>query len=473
MFGSASMQTANKAAAAALCLAMQQFDVFVIGGGPAGKTLAEKLAKAGKTVAVAEPNGFGGTCTLRGCDPKRVMVTRTMALQDALNIQGAGLDGTPTLNWPDTRAAVHDIIGPVPDGIREKLEEAGVTVFLAYAEFTGAHTLSVGGEEVRAEQIVIATGQRPAPLDIPGEGHARTSDTFHEIDEIPARAIFIGGGYIGMESAHFLARAGAKVTILNNDDDPLPMFEPDLVARFLDCTKALGIDYVPDTSAAAIAEAGSGGFRVSAKDKNGEASSYEAELVMNTAGRIPNLEKLNLAAAGIETEKGGIPVDDHFRVEGAPHVFAIGDIGNAESPPLTPVAGLEAEAVLETITGEGPGTANYDGIATVVYGLPELATVGLMESAARKQGRDIRVVEQLDADGQFNARRTGARAYGYKVIVDAGTDELIGGHLIGPQAGEQINVLALAIRYGLTAEQLRLMPFAYPTWGSDLSGMMK
>ena len=154
-------------------------------------------------------------------------------------------------------------------------------------------------------------------------------------------------------------------------------------------------------------------------------------------------------------------------------MFAIGDIGDAGSPPLTPVANLEAEAVLETLLGEGPGTVNYDGIATVVYGLPELATVGLMESDARARGLDIRVVEKLDADAKFNAERTGARAYGYKVIAEAGTDRLLGAHLIGPEAGEQINVLALAIRYGLTAEQLRVMPFAYPTWGSDVSGMMR
>ena len=452
---------------------MQTFDAFVIGGGPAGKTLAEKLARAGKSVAIAEPNGFGGTCALRGCDPKRVMVTRTKAIQDALNIHGRGLDGKPELNWPDTRAAVHAIIDPIPDNSEEVLREAGVTVFLDYARFTGAHTLEVGGEEVRAEHVVIATGQRPAPLDIEGEAHARTSDTFHDIEAIPERAVFIGGGYIGMESAHFLARAGSKVTILNNDDDPLPMFEPDLVGRFLECTKHLGIDFVPDVKAKCIEEDGAGGLRVIAEGKDGEESSYGADLVMNTAGRVPNYEKLDLEAAGIAFDEKGIPVDDRFRVAGAPHVFAIGDIGNADSPPLTPVANLEAEAVLETLTGEGPGTVNYDGIATVVYGLPELATVGLMESEAREKGVDIRVVEELEADGKFNAERTGAMAYGYKVVIDAGSGEIVGAHLLGPDAGEQINVLALAIRYGLTAEQVRLMPFAYPTWGSDLSGMMR
>ena len=458
---------------------MQRFDVFVIGGGPAGKTLAEKLAKAGKSVAIAEPTGFGGTCALRGCDPKRVMVTRTKAIQDVANIQGKGLDGAPTLDWPGTKAAVHAIIDPIPDNTQEVLEEAGVKCFLDYAKFTGAHTLQIGsaetggGEEVRAEHVVIATGMRPAPLDIPGEEHARTSDTFHDIDAIPARAVFIGGGYIGMESAHFLRRAGAEVTILNNDDDPLPMFEPDMVERFLACTKELGIDFVPNVKACRIEGDGEGGFRVSAEDKDGKESHYGADLVMNTAGRVPNFERLDLKAAGIELDDGKLRVDDRFRVKGAEHVFAIGDIGNADSPPLTPVANLEAEAVLGTLTGEGDGMVNYDGIATVVYGLPELATVGLMEADAREKGLDIRVVEDLEADGKFNARRTGTMAYGFKTVIDADTDRIVGAHLIGPDAGEQINVLALAIRYGLTAETLRKMPFAYPTWGSDVSGMMR
>ena len=458
---------------------MQRFDVFVIGGGPAGKTLAEKLGEAGKSVAIAEPIGFGGTCALRGCDPKRVMVTRTMAIQDALNVHGKGLDGKPELNWPDTRAAVHAIIDPIPAGGKEALEEAGVTVFEAYAKFTGAHTLRVGDEEVEADYIVIAAGQRPAPLDIPGAAYAKTSRDFHDLERIPDRVLFIGGGYIGMESAHFLARAGSEVTILNNDDDPLPMFEPALVERFLDCTRSLGIDYVPETGAVRITKSGDGRYRVTARavdqdgEPTGEESEYAVDLVMNTAGRIPNLDKLDLKAAGIEPDKKGIPVDEYYRVKGAEHVFAIGDIGNADSPPLTPVANLEAEAVLTTLTEDTPTEANYDGIATVVYGLPELACVGMMESEAEEAGLDFRVVEEIDAGGKFNAKRSGARAYGYKVIVEEGTDRILGGHLIGPQAGEQINVLALAIRYGLTAEQLRLMPFAYPTWGSDVSGMMR
>ncbi len=451
---------------------MQRFDVFVIGGGPAGKTLAQKCAEGGLAVGIAEPNGFGGTCTLRGCDPKRIMVTRTMAMQDVDNLHGKGLRATPELDWPGTRAAVDAIIEPIPASIDETLREAGVETFLAKAVFTGPHRLKVGEHDVEAEHIVVATGQRPAPLDIEGAAFAKTSDDFHHLDAIPGRTVFIGGGYIGMESAHFLAKAGSKVTILNNDDDPLPMFEPDLVERFLRCTKDLGIDYVPNTKACKIEQIDDGSFRVSAEDKDGKTVDYETDLVMNTAGRIPQLDDLHLGRAGVETDESGIPVDDYFRARGATGIYAIGDIAGNGGAPLTPVAGLEADALVATLLGTDT-RACYDGIATVVYGLPELATVGLMESAAREKGIDIEVVEQIDADQKYNAKRSHAKAYGYKVILDKATDKILGAHLIGPQAGEQINVFALAIRYGLTGEQLRQMPFAYPTWGSDVSGMVR
>ncbi len=450
---------------------MQEFDVFIIGGGPAGKTLAQKCSEGGLRVGIAEPYGFGGTCTLRGCDPKRIMVTRTMLMQDADNLNRKGLEAAPKLDWPTTRAEVARILDPKPGEIDEQLRKAGVKTFLAKAAFTEPHKLKVGSEAIEAQHVVIATGQRPAPLECEGAAFAKTSDDFHHLDAIPKRTVFIGGGYIGMESAHFLAKAGSEVTILNNDDDPLPMFEPDLVERFLRCTKNLGIDYVPNAKATRIEQTDGGSFCVSAENKDGKVSTYEADLVMNTAGRVPNYDALELGKAGVESDKEGIPVDEFFRTNVA-GVYAIGDIAGNEGAPLTPVAQLEAEALLATLLGTDT-KVDYSGVATVVYGLPELATVGLMESAAREKGVGIKVVEQIEADGRFNAERTHARAYGYKVILDEATDKVLGAHLIGPQAGEQINLFALGIRYGLTGEQLRQMPFAYPTWGSDVSGMVR
>ena len=446
------------------------FDVFVIGGGPAGQTLAEACAREGLRVGITEYRGYGGTCALRGCDPKRVLVTRTMALHDAHRLDGHGLEGVPAFSWSHSRAAVDAIIGPIPDKARDALREAGITVLSGQAKFVGPRALAVDGHRVTAEHIVIATGQRPAPLDVPGAAFAKTSDDFHQLPELPRRIVLIGGGYIGLETAHLCARAGREVAVLNNDDDPLPTFDPELVERFIDCTRDLGIDYRPNTAAKAIERLRDGeGFRVSVETADGDTDHLVCDLVVNAGGRIPNLDTLDLARAGIPTEGKGIPVDVYFRVPECPGVYAIGDIALSGAPPLTPVANLEARALARTLLGENTA-CDYRGVATVVYATPELACVGLTEREAEERGIAVEVRALVDARHKFNARRSRATAYGFKVLVDP-DDRIVGAHLLGPLAGEQINVLALAIRSGLTAETLREMPFAYPTWGSDVSAM--
>ena len=450
---------------------MQSFDVFVIGGGPAGQTLAEKCAAGGLRVGITEYRGYGGTCALRGCDPKRILVTRSMLVQDAHNLDGHGIDGVPTFNWRDSRAAVKAIIDPIPGKAEESLRGEGIEVFTGQARFVGEHELEVGGARIRAEHIIIASGQRPAPLAVPGGAFAKTSDDFHKLDELPPRILFIGGGYIGLESAHICARAGSKVTVINNDDDPLPTFDPELAERLLECTRELGIDYIVNTEAASIEELpDGGGFRVSGKNKAGESTHYDVDLVINTAGRIPNLDTLDLERAGIRAEDKGIPVDDFLRVPGSPGVYAIGDIALAGSPPLTPVANLEARALAQTLLGTDT-KPDYRGIATVIYGLPELACVGLTEREAADRGIEVEVRALIRAEQKYNAKRTHALAYGFKVLVDK-EQRLVGAHILGPQAGEQINILALAIRCSIPVDELRDMPFAYPTWGSDVSAIV-
>ncbi len=450
---------------------MQIFDVFVIGGGPAGQTLAQRCAAGGLRVGITEHRGYGGTCALRGCDPKRVLVTRSAALQAVDQLNGHGLDGLPILNWADSRAAVAAIMNPIPLKAEDALRKSGIIVFTNEACFSAPQLLQIGTERVKAQHIVIATGMRPAPLDIPGAAFAKTSDDFHALADLPARILLIGGGYIGMETAHFCARASRKVTVINDDDDPLPTFDDDLVARFLDCTRQLGIDYQPKVKATSIeAIDDERSFRVSLRNEAGELTTLTCDLVINSAGRLPNIESLRLDKAGITPEKEGIPVDEYFRVKGSPGIYAIGDVAHSKAPPLTPVANLEAETLAKTLLGKAK-EADYRGVATVIYALPELACVGLTERQAKAQGLKVEVRSFIEADHKFNAKRTGAAAYGYKVLVD-NDDHIIGAHILGPMAGEQINILALAIRAGLKAELLREMPFAYPTWISDVSAMV-
>ena len=475
---------------------MPHYDLFVIGGGPAGSTLAEKASRRGLRVGIAEPRGLGGACALRGCDPKRIMVSVTEAADGVDRLRDHGIARDAEVDWPAMRRFVREYVDARPADNAERLRGAGVAIHEAYATFTGPHALRLrdardaradGGTgstdeddatAVTAEHIVIATGQHPAPLGIDGEAFAKTSAEFHDLEELPSRVVFIGGGYIGLESAHICRRAGAEVTVLHNDDDPLPMFDRDVAQRLLDATRELGIDVHLDREAAAIERAGEGAaarFRVSAKDPDGKVHHYDADLVMNTAGRAPTLDGLDLAAAGIEAGDGGVPVDKYLRVVGSGgKVFAIGDVtaGEGSGPPLTPVAQLDAEAVLATITRGRDTAPDFAGVPTAVYTLPELALVGLTRAEAEEKGLDFECSEAFGECDRLNAYRVRARGYGHRVLIERGTGRILGAQIFGPMASEAINLFALAIRAGITRDTLRAMPWAYPTWGSDVSAMV-
>ena len=465
---------------------MPHYDVFILGGGPAGQRLARACAAGGLSVAIAEHRGYGGTCGLRGCDPKRWMASVTEAVDGVARLAGRGASGEAGVDWEALVASVADFVDPKPDAALASLRKAGVTAYTGRARFTGDRSARIAGDtrdegegvgadvEVTAEHLVVATGQRPRPLEVPGGEHAKTSDDFHRLPELPRRLLFVGGGYIALESAHIARRCGAEVTIVNDDDDPLAVFDDDLAARLLDLTADLGIEVVMNTEVAAIEPLDAGGFRVrtEGKGEDGAAGSYEVDLVLNTSGRVPNVDALGLGRAGVETTDAGIPVDEHYRARGNPRVYAIGDCADGNGPPLTPVANHDADALAATLTTGTPTRADYTGLATAVYTLPELAMVGLTESEARERGIDLEVTARLDHDDAFNARRVNARAYGYKTLVDRATGKLVGAHLLGPRASEVINVFALALRADLDAALLSGVPWAYPTWGGDASGMV-
>ena len=452
---------------------MEQFDVFVVGGGPAGSTLAGKLADAGKRVGITEARGYGGTCALRGCDPKRIMASVAEVYDESCRLRGKGLDGELTMNWNGIRDFVAGYVDPLAKEAADSLREKGISVYHEHAAFVKERTLELSdGTQVRAEHIVLATGLQPADLDIEGAEYTKTSADFHRLDARPDRVLFVGGGYIGLESAHVMKHCGAEVIILNRDDDPLPMFEPELSERLYACTRDRGIEMVMNTEVERIERLDDGHYKVYACSKDGKRSSYEVDLVMNTSGRVPRLEGLQLERGGIESSKEGIPVDDYFRVKGADGVWAIGDVAVTKAPPLTPVANLHARALFASLCGEDLQKADYEGLPTAIYAFPELACVGLLESEAREQGLFVEVTCKLDLDDKYNAYRTQAQAYASKVVVDAQRGCIIGANILGPSASEVINLFALAVRCKLTIEQLRDVPYAYPTWASDLPKML-
>jgi glutathione reductase (NADPH) len=449
---------------------MAKYDLFVIGTGLAGQDVAGACAEAGWDVGIADARPFGGTCPLRGCDPKKVLVHAAHVADQARRLDGYGLESNPRIDWDDLMAFKRTFTEPVPDGVKENFAEAGIDYFHQPARFTGARTLDVGETAVEAEHVLIATGAEPVTLGIEGEEHFTYSDDFLELEALPERLVFVGGGYVSMEFAHLAARAGAeKVTVLETTGRILQNFEAGAVEAVAAATDALGVDIRTGRQVEAI-EADGAGFAVIAKQKTGEVESYRADAVVHGAGRVPALGALDPDAAGIErTEDGRLVLDENLRSASNAAVYAAGDAAQ-QGPPLTPVAHLDGRAVEKALLEDGE-PPRYEGTPTVVFTTPRLASVGFTEAAARKQGFDLDV-KSGDASGFYTARHRRQEHAFYKVIAEAGSGRIVGAHLAYPNAHEAINVFAQAVRHGLAVNDLKASVYAYPSAGSDVQAML-
>jgi len=373
------------------------------------------------------------------------------------------------INWPELMHFKRSFTEPVPKRREDGLAKAGIAAFHGQARFVGSTTVQVGEDTLEGRHVVIATGQRPADLEIPGAEHLITSDQFLELDELPRQILFIGGGYIAFEFAHVAARAGSQVTMLHRGPRPLPRFDPDLVDQLVERTRQLGIDVQLGTKANAI-EKSSAQFTIRALAA-GETRTFQADLVVHAAGRVPEIDDLNLDAAGVEWDKRGVRVNEFLQSVSNPAVHAAGDAAATGGPPLTPVAGYEGAIVAANLLKGNHQRPNYLGIPTVVFTIPPLAAVGLSERAAQEQGLKFKVKKEMTSTW-YSSRRVAETHSGYKVLVEENTDRILGAHLLGSEAGEVINLFALAIRSGMRATDLKHMLFAYPTSGSNLPYML-
>jgi glutathione reductase (NADPH) len=316
-------------------------------------------------------------------------------------------------------------------------------------------------------RVLIAAGSMPVPLKFPGAERLSTSEDFLNLDRMPARIVFVGGGYISFEFAHVAARAGADVTIVHRGVRPLEGFDPDLVELLLKRSRSLGIRVELDAEVLGL-ESDHGGVSVRARQQGTERR-FDAEMAVHGAGRVPELDDLDLDRAGVKREKRGVVVNEYLQSVSNAAVYAGGDAA-ASGPPLTPKADHDA-AVLATNLLEGNRRAvNYEGLASAVFTIPPLASAGLTEDAARAAGLKFRKTWQ-DTSGWFHTRRVGETASGFKVLVEEGTGHIVGAHVLGPNAAEVINVFATAIRLRIPADDLRQVIFAYPTSGSDIRFM--
>jgi glutathione reductase (NADPH) len=280
--------------------------------------------------------------------------------------------------------------------------------------------------------------------------------------------VLVGGGYIATEFSHIAARAGAQVTVLQRGPRILKGFEPELVGWLMDAFARVGIDVRTGIAVCAI-ERAADGYRVHAKRSDGD-EVVEADLVVHAAGRAPALERLNLEAAGIAVEGGRLKLNEFLQSVSNPAVYAAGDAAQV-GPPLTPVSSHDGKVVATNLLDGNRCRPDHRGIPSVAFSLPPIASVGMSEAEASKSGLRYRVESERASDW-YTARRVNEKVHGYKTLVETGTGRILGAHLVGPHADEVINLFALAIRHGLTADDLKSTIFAYPTGASDVGYML-
>ena len=432
----------------------RQFDLVVIGTGVTS-AVASRCREAGWSVAVVDSRPFGGTCALRGCIPKKTLVGAAEAVHAACDLADRGVPARAlAIDWPTLMRFKRSLIDSTTERTEQAWAKMGVEQFHGRARFVGPTTLAVGDERLTGRRVLIAAGAMPTPLTFPGSDRLTTSDQFLDLERLPPRIVFVGGGYVSFEFAHIAARAGVRVTILHRGARPLEAFDPDLVAMLVKRTRDLGIEVELDIEVRGIEAAAA--HLVVRGARRGEEVGFETDMAVHSAGRVPELDDLHLETAGVKREKRGVVVNQFLQSVSNPAVYAGGDAA-ASGPPLTPKADHDAGVLTTNLLEGDRRTPNYDGIASAVFGLPP--------------GLTFRTSWQ-DMSGWFNTRRVGETTAGSKVLIEQGTDRIVGAHLLGPHADEVINLFAMAIRLRIPAGELEQALYAYPTYGSDIRFMV-
>ena len=452
---------------------MQQVDVLIIGTGTAGETAASILREAGLAVAIADRDDFGGTCALRGCQPKKYLVVPAHAALEGQALTERGFTAAPVLDWNTMQRSRAEFTDPVPAATARGLSAIGVQTFSGECRFLNRETVVCGDQTITARRFLIATGARPRPLPIPGGDLAGTSDDFLYLRELPEHVTFIGGGYISMEFATVAAAAGASVTVLQRGARVMDRFDPDLVDALQESCSARRIDIRTGVQIQSIERSDQGRYRVRLTGTGDapEPTQLETDLVIAALGRVPNTDALNLAGAGVNAGPRGIETDASMR-SSSPTIYAAGDC--VASVQLSPVSDAEARTaarnIIADLTAGTRAEVDRAALPTVVFTYPQLAQFGLSETEATARG-GVRINRGSGA-GWPNYRRLNESHMHYKVMIDEASDRILGAHILAPHAGELINLFALAAAQGTTASEFREFPWAYPTYTSDLKYML-
>ncbi len=449
---------------------MTAYDVVVVGTGSSGNAVATSCARAGRRVAIVDELPYGGTCALRGCDPKKVLVGAAELVDWCDRMDGSGISGAARIDWPELMRFKRSFTDPVPHHREESYRGLGIEMHQGEARFIDPVTLSVGGRRLEANRIVLATGARPASLEVAGEEHLITSTEFLDLDRIPPRVAFIGGGYIAFEFAHVAARAGAAPVILQRGPRVLAGFDAGLVDELVGVSRAVGIDVRVDCAVRAV-EKRADGFVVTGSVRGAEFA-VECDVVVHAAGRVADLDDLDLETGNVERTDKGVAVNEFLQSRSNAAVYAVGDCADGGGLPLTPTAAAEGEVAARNLLEGNRLSVDFAGLASIVYTIPALGSTGLTEAAARERGLRCSVRAE-DTTQWYSSRRLRARRSAFRIVVEDESGRILGAHVLGPHAEELLNVFSLAIRAQIPAATLEGALFGYPTASSDIAEMLQ
>ncbi len=440
------------------------FDLFTIGAGSGGVRASRVAAAHGARVAVAEEYRVGGTCVIRGCVPKKMLVYGANFAEDLEDAQQFGwtIEGK-SFDWVKLRDSVQTDVTRLEGLYGQTLSNHNVTVYDERATITGDHQITLAsGKAITAKHILIATGARPMVPDFPGNEHVITSNEAFHLDAIPRRILIAGGGYIANEFAGIFNEFGSKVTIANRSDTILRGYDESVRDRLLQISLTKGIEFCFHTEFEYVERQDDGSLRV--KLTGQDARVFDA--VMVATGRVPNIDGLGLESIGVATGRKGEIVVDGFSRTNVDYVYAVGDV--TDRVQLTPVAIREGQAFADSVFGGvEPYAVDHSCVPSAVFSHPPIAAVGMTESEARNALGNIKVY-QADFRPMKNVLAGRNERSLYKMIVDAANDRIVGIHMIGPEAPEIMQAAAVAVKAGLTKADFDATVAIHPTMAEEL-----
>ena len=395
-------------------------DVVIVGTGTSAYYCALPLTAAGKKVALVDNQQFGGTCALRGCQPKKYLVSNAEVIAGAAHLLDKGISGSIHTNWSTLQKCKNAFTDAVPDQVTKEYQSLGIKTFLGQAGLSSPDTVQVGETQLVGKHIVIATGSIPRRSPIPGAAWMKDSEYFLNLPRLPKRILFVGGGYISFEFAHVAARAGAQCTIFHRSKHPLKVFDPDMVGLVLKATEAAGIKVITEEPVVKV-ETNEEAFRVHGASQK----IYDGDLVIDASGRTPNLSILDGDKGKVESSSKGIHVNEYLQSVSNPHVYAIGDV--IHSPQLAPVADQEGMVVAENILQGPHKKMDYSCVPSSVFTIPHLASVGYTDKECKAKGVKFRVNKGSTVNWP-SSKRIGENHAGYKIIIEEPSEKILGAH---------------------------------------------